>query len=94
MVFLVNVVSCVTIRIYTCSSIAIEKVANPPNVTKLAKEMENESKSRHHHHLKETHGTSDDIDDETPVEEVKGPGVIQRVKEEVEAVVGAVLPKK
>lgn len=92
MVFLVNVVSCVTIRIYTCSSIAIEKVANPPNVTKLAKEMENESKPRHH--LKETHGTSDDIDDETPVEEVKGPGVIQRVKEEVEAVVGAVLPKK
>ncbi|EEF41050.1 conserved hypothetical protein [Ricinus communis] len=46
------------------------------------------------HHHKETHGTSDDIDESTPIDEVKGPGVLERVKEEIEALVGAILPKK
>ncbi|KAH6758202.1 neurofilament heavy protein [Perilla frutescens var. frutescens] len=58
---------------------------------------ENEGSShndRSRPHDEETHGTSDDIDKNTPIDEVKGPSVIQRVKEEVEAVVGAVLPKK
>lgn len=45
-------------------------------------------------HDKETHGTSDDIDEDTPIEQVKGPGIFQRAKEEVEAIVEAVLPKK
>lgn len=45
-------------------------------------------------HNEETHGTSDDIDEKTPIDEVKAPGVFQRVKEEVEAVVEAVQPKK
>ncbi|CAM8958916.1 hypothetical protein QQ045_025444 [Rhodiola kirilowii] len=44
-------------------------------------------------HHKETHGTSGDIDEDTPVEEVKGPGVFQRAKEEVEALVEAIHPK-
>ncbi|KAK4410498.1 hypothetical protein Sango_0122800 [Sesamum angolense] len=48
-------------------------------------------KSPRHH--KETHGTSDDIDQSTPIDEVKGPSVFHRVKEEIEAVVEAVLPR-
>lgn len=43
------------------------------------------------HHEKETHGTSDDIDENTPIDEVKGPSVFERVKEEVEAVVEAII---
>lgn len=45
-------------------------------------------------HDKETHGRSDEIDEDTPIEEVKGPSVFERVKEEVEAVIQAILPKK
>lgn len=45
-------------------------------------------------HDKETHGTSDDIDASTPVDEVKGPSFFHRMKEEIEAVVGSVFPKK
>ncbi|RAL43870.1 unnamed protein product [Cuscuta campestris] len=44
-------------------------------------------------HDKETHGRSDEIDRNTPVDEVKGPNVFERVKEEAEAVVGSVLHK-
>lgn len=43
------------------------------------------------HHHKETHGTSNDIDENTPIDEVKGPSVLQRAKEEVEALVEAVV---
>lgn len=49
-------------------------------------------KSPRHH--KETHGLSDDIDEDTPIDEVKGPGVFERVKEEIEALVEAIHPKK
>ncbi|XP_062087721.1 uncharacterized protein LOC133794496 isoform X2 [Humulus lupulus] len=45
-------------------------------------------------HDKETHGTSDDIDENTQIDEVKGPGVFQRMKEEIEALVDAIFPKK
>lgn len=45
-------------------------------------------------HDKETHGTSDDIDESTPIDEVKGPSIFHRMKEEIEAVVESVLPKK
>ena len=50
-------------------------------------------KSPHHHH-RETHGMNDDIDESTPVDEVKGPNVFERAKEEIEAVLQTVLPKK
>lgn len=50
-------------------------------------------KSPHHHH-KETHGMSDDIDERTPIDEVKGPNIFQRAKEEFEAVFQAIHPKK
>ncbi|GMH14228.1 hypothetical protein Nepgr_016069 [Nepenthes gracilis] len=49
-------------------------------------------KSTHHH--KETHGTSEDIDENTSTDEVKGPNVLERVKEEFEAIIEAIHPKK
>ncbi|KAL6539233.1 hypothetical protein OROGR_011882 [Orobanche gracilis] len=67
-----------------------------PNAIDQAKEgkelaIHGDKSPRHH---KEMHGTSDDINESTPIDQVKGPSVFQRVKEEVEAVVEAVLPKK
>lgn len=47
-----------------------------------------------HHHHKETHGMSDDIDESTPIDEVKGPSIFERAKEEFEAVFQAIHPKK
>lgn len=45
-------------------------------------------------HENETHGRSEGIDEKTRVDDVKGPGVLHRMKEEVEAIVDAVTPKK
>lgn len=47
-----------------------------------------------HNHHKETHGTSDDIDEKTPIYDVKAPSVFERAKEEIEAVIETVHPKK
>ncbi|KAL9247281.1 hypothetical protein vseg_020728 [Gypsophila vaccaria] len=71
------------------SDVNHEEGVNSMNVTDRALQH---SKSPEHHN--ETHGTSDDIDETTPVEAVKGPNVFQRVKEEVEAVFEAILPNK
>lgn len=68
-----------------------------PNVLERVKEeieaVGHHKKSKSHHH-KETHGTSDDIDENTPIDDVKGPGFFQRVKEEIEAIVKAITPKR
>ncbi|XP_062199784.1 uncharacterized protein LOC133902204 [Phragmites australis] len=45
-------------------------------------------------HTNETHGTSNDISEDTPVDKVKGPNVFERAKEEIEAIVEAIHPKK
>lgn len=45
-------------------------------------------------HNKETHGTSDYIDSTTPVDRVKAPNVFERAKEEIEAIVQTIHPKK
>ncbi|KAM0828202.1 hypothetical protein ACQ4PT_067703 [Festuca glaucescens] len=45
-------------------------------------------------HETETHGTSNDISEDTPVDKVKGPNVFERAKEEIEAIVEAIIPKK
>ncbi|OWM76586.1 uncharacterized protein LOC116201738 [Punica granatum] len=75
-----------------------EKDVKAPNILERAKEeMEavfHAGKDSPHRHHKETHGMSDDIDENTPVDEVKGPNVFQRVKEEIEALAEAVHPKK
>jgi len=56
--------------------------------------MGHHEKSKSRHHDKETHGTSDDIDESTPIDYVKGPGFFQRLKEEIEAIFNAVTPKR
>lgn len=43
-------------------------------------------------HDKETHGRSEDIDENTSPEKVKAPNLIERAKEEVEALVEAIHP--
>ncbi|PPS01579.1 hypothetical protein GOBAR_AA19079 [Gossypium barbadense] len=73
-----------------------EKDVKAPNIIERGKEeieaLFHHDKKPHHH--KETHGRSDDIDENTAVDDVKGPNVFERVKEEVEAIVGAIHPKK
>lgn len=44
-------------------------------------------------HEKETHGTSSDITEKMSVEKVKAPNLLERAKEEIEAVAGAVHTK-
>ncbi|KAK8465999.1 hypothetical protein PHAVU_009G231100 [Phaseolus vulgaris] len=72
-----------------------ERKAKAANIFVKAKEeikgMIHHEKSKHHH--KETHGKNDDISDNTPTSEVKGPNVFERVKEEFEAVFQAMHPK-
>lgn len=72
----------------------VEKDAKSPNLFERAKEeIEAIIHTKKTHH-KETHGTSDDIDENTPVDEVKAPGVLERAKEEIEALIETVHPKK
>ncbi|XP_068653060.1 uncharacterized protein [Aristolochia californica] len=72
-----------------------ESDVKAPNILERAKE---EIKAIVHsgkpHHHGETHGTSPDIDANTPVDEVKAPNIFERAKEEVEALVEAIHPKK
>ncbi|XP_072967849.1 uncharacterized protein [Typha angustifolia] len=58
------------------------------------KEHNHEKKDEEKIHERETHGTSDDIDENTPVDKVKGPNMFERAKEEIEALVEAIHPKK
>ncbi|XP_004513432.1 uncharacterized protein [Cicer arietinum] len=74
-----------------------ETKAKKANIFVRAKEeikaVIHHDKSKHHHH-KETHGRNDDINENTPIDEVKGPNVYERVKEEFQAVFQAIHPKK
>ncbi|KAF5726065.1 hypothetical protein HS088_TW23G00805 [Tripterygium wilfordii] len=74
-----------------------ENDAKSPNVTQSAKEeteriTRGENSPHRHHH--ETHGRRNDIDESTPINEVKGPNIFERLKEEIEALVYAIHPKK
>ncbi|KAI3867653.1 hypothetical protein MKX03_036563 [Papaver bracteatum] len=64
---------------------SVEEV-KAPNLMERAKEevtaIAHTDRSPKHHI--ETHGTSDDIDENTKPEEIKGPSVFQRAKEEIE----------
>ncbi|XP_022888079.1 uncharacterized protein LOC111403713 [Olea europaea var. sylvestris] len=77
--------------------ISSEKDGKAPYHIKRKKEeietLMHKGKSPHHHH-KETHGRSDDIDESTPISKVKGPNVFERAKEEIEALIGTIHPKK
>lgn len=71
------------------------KEVKSPNFVERAKEaMESLFHHKSPRHHKETHGTSDDIDESTSVNEIKAPNVFERVKEEVEAIAGAFHQKK
>lgn len=59
-----------------------------------SKEKPHRHHHHHHHHHKETHGRSDDIDENTHVDEVKAPNVFERAKEEIEAVIDTIHSKK
>lgn len=63
-------------------------------VDERVKEENHEAKKNHHRHHKETHGLRDDIDEETPITDVKAPNVFERAKEEIEAIVEAIHSKK
>lgn len=62
----------------------------------LAEKAKEEPKSvgQKPHHHRETHGTSDDIDENTPITQVKGPNIFERAKEEIEALIQTIHPKK
>lgn len=47
-----------------------------------------------HEHHKETHGVRNDIDENTPLDDVRAPNVFERAKEEVEALIQTIHPKK
>lgn len=47
-----------------------------------------------HNDHKETHGMRTDIDEKTPLDNVKAPNMFERAKEEFEAIVEAIHPKK
>jgi hypothetical protein len=67
-----------------------------PNFIERAKEKIEaitHHKSSNYHH-KETHGTSDDIDERAPISDVKGPCVFHRAKKEIEVVIETFHPKK
>lgn len=63
--------------------------SNEPHTFQRAKE---DDKSAHHH--KETHGMRKDIDENTPLSDVKAPNVFERAKEEIEALVQTIHLKK
>ncbi|KZV29652.1 hypothetical protein F511_00930 [Dorcoceras hygrometricum] len=55
--------------------------------------LKHTEKSPHHHH-KETHGRSDDIDENTPIGQVRGPNVFERAKEEIDALIEIIHPRR
>lgn len=76
--------------------ILAEKDKQTPKLIKKSKEDKAKIMNRKttHLHHKETHGMSDDIDENTRIKEVKGPSVFERAKEEIEAIVHTVHAKK
>ncbi|KAJ3683347.1 hypothetical protein LUZ60_013574 [Juncus effusus] len=72
---------------------ALASTIHHPNQDK-EKEKVKEKEEKKKTHKTETHGTSNDIDEETPVEKVKGPNIFERAKEEIEAIVEAIHPHK
>ncbi|KAJ6814799.1 uncharacterized protein M6B38_138315 [Iris pallida] len=71
-----------------------DKNVKGPNIFERAKEEFEAIIHKDKTHDKETHGTSNDIDEDTPIDKVKGPSVFERAKEEIEAIVEAIHPKK
>lgn len=66
--------------------------AAPSSTAKAKEEIESPKHKPHHH--KETHGRSGGINESTSVNEVKAPNVFERAKEEFEALIETIHPKK
>ncbi|CAD5165337.1 unnamed protein product [Musa acuminata subsp. malaccensis] len=71
-----------------------ENEVESSNLLERAKKGTDEPVHRGKTHHKETHGMSNDIDENTPIGEVVGPNLFERAKEEIEALVEAIHPKK
>lgn len=78
-----------------------EKSENGGKVHNLVEKAKEEIGSIFHDKLpllnnlhKESHGTNNNIDENTPIDEVKAPNVFERAKEEVEAIIEAIHPSK
>ncbi|KAK3025788.1 hypothetical protein RJ639_041944 [Escallonia herrerae] len=88
---------CFTPLLKDFASTLAEKDVKAPNLIERAKEgmeaMMHKEKSPHRHH-KETHGKSEDINENTSTSEIKGPNVFERAKEEIEALIQTIHPKK
>lgn len=81
--------------VFACILIKLlEKDVKAPNIFERVKEEIEAMVHKSKKHDKETHGTSNDIDEDTPVDKVKGPGIFERAKEEIEALVGTIHHKK
>ncbi|KAL3642940.1 hypothetical protein CASFOL_013755 [Castilleja foliolosa] len=65
-----------------------------PTIGGMSKEKSKSVGHKPHRHHKETHGTSYDFDENTPISEFKGPNVFERAKEEIEALVHTIHHKK
>ncbi|KAL2327217.1 hypothetical protein Fmac_020644 [Flemingia macrophylla] len=78
----------------TCDISVIQAKAKAANILRKAKKEIKGIIHHEHHHHKETHGRNDDINENTPANEVKGPNVYERVKEEFQAVFQAIHPEK
>ena len=77
---------------FSCSILEEKDVKEPKIFDRAREEIKAVNSSPRHD--KETHGRSDDIEDDIPIDEVKAPGIFERVKEEVEAIVEAIHSKK
>ncbi|KAK8535395.1 hypothetical protein V6N12_056914 [Hibiscus sabdariffa] len=56
-------------------------------------ERDHSEKEQPKHDKSGTHGKNDDIDETTPLNEVKALNVLEQAKEEIEAIVGTIQPK-
>lgn len=70
-----------------------DKMLNPLNILEQAKEKIETALNHHNHHDKETHGLRNDINENTPLIDVKAPNVFERAKEEIEALVETIHQK-
>lgn len=70
------------------------KEVKEPNSGEKAKEESEGSMLKGKAHTTETHGTSSDVDENTPIDKIKGPNVFERAMEEIEAIVEAIHPRR
>ncbi|KAM7277380.1 hypothetical protein ACFE04_019246 [Oxalis oulophora] len=84
----------------TTEELDSKKNENGPKAPNLIERVKEEIEAIVHHdksprrHDKETHGRSDDIDENTAIDDIRGPSFFERAKEEFEAIVETIHHKK